>query len=83
MKKVSIQELKKNLSSLVDEAAAGRSILITRHRRPVAFLSSADLQHLHIGKRFGKAKLEPLLSRATRERYLVVLAEDRRGGGAR
>jgi hypothetical protein len=32
---------------------------------------------VHIGKRFGRGRLEPLLHQATAGRYLQVLAEDR------
>lgn len=78
MKTVSIDELKRNLSSLVDEAAAGARILITRHRRPVAWLGAAGAEHLRIGARFGKASLKPLLRAPTQGKYLEVLTEDRR-----
>lgn len=79
MKMVSIQELKASLSALVAEAAAGTPVLITRHKRAVARLVPAD-PHVHVGKRFGKAKLKGLLRNATRGRYLEVVADDRRGG---
>jgi prevent-host-death family protein len=79
VKQVSIQKLKAKLSALVSEAAAGTPILITRHKRAVAQLVPVD-PHVHTGTRFGDAKLKPLLKRATRGRYLEVLADDRRGG---
>jgi prevent-host-death family protein len=78
MKTVSIDELKRNLSSLIDEAAAGAQILITKHRRPVATLSAADMEHVRMGPRFGRSTLKPLLRGPTHGRYLEVLAEDRR-----
>jgi prevent-host-death family protein len=83
MKTVSIDELKRNLASLVAAAAGGERILITRHRRPVASLSRADLEHAHVGAQAGRASLKPLLRAATRGAYLEVLVEDRRppGGG--
>ena len=80
MKTVSIYELKRHLSSFVDQAAAGARILITRHRRPVASLSPADVEHLHVGSRFGRARLQPVLSAPTRGKYLEILDEDRRPG---
>jgi hypothetical protein len=40
-------------------------------------LSPPELEHVHIGKRFGRGRLEPLLHQATAGRYLQVLAEDR------
>lgn len=78
MKTVPIQQLKQRLSALLADAAAGERILITRHRRPIAVLASADLEHIHVGARFGKAALRPLFNRATKGRYLEVLEEDRR-----
>jgi prevent-host-death family protein len=58
MKMVSILELKARLSALVDQASKGARVLITRHKRPVAFLQSADLEHLHVGKLAGKGSLK-------------------------
>ncbi len=78
MKTVSIDELKRRLSSLVDEAATGARILITKHRRPVACLSAADMEHVHIGPRFGRGALKPLFKAPTQGRYLEILDSDRR-----
>lgn len=78
MKTVSIDELKRNLSALVAAAASGERIVITRHRRPVASLSRADLEHVHVGARAARGALRPLLDAATGGVYLDVLAEDRR-----
>ena len=78
MRTVSIDELKRGLSSFVDQAAAGARILITKHRRPVASLTSADMEHVHIGARFGRGALKPLLKAPTQGRYLAVLDSDRR-----
>ena len=80
MKVVSIQVLKRNLSKLLAEAAAGARVIITRHRKPVAQLSSAELDSVHVGSRVGRGKLRPALRRAgTGGKYLDVLAEDRPG----
>jgi prevent-host-death family protein len=81
MKTVSIDELKRHLSSLVDQAAAGARILITKHRRPVASLAAADMEHVHVGARFGRGALKPLLRAPTQGQYLEVLASDRRPAG--
>jgi prevent-host-death family protein len=83
MKTVSIDELKRRLASLLAAVAGGERILITRHRRPVALLSRADLEHVHVGALAGRASLEPLLRAATRGAYLEVLAQDRRPPGGR
>lgn len=78
MKTVSIDELKRNLSSFIDRAAAGERIVITRHRRPVAALAPAGSEHVHVGSRFGRARLKPVAKGPTRGAYLSVLLEDRR-----
>ncbi len=78
MKTVSIDQLKRSLSSLIDQAAAGARIVITKHRRPVASLSPANMEHVHIGKRFGRGAIKPLLRAATQGKYLEVLDDDRR-----
>ena len=83
MKTVSIEELKRRLASLLAAVAGGERILITRHRRPVASLSPADLEHVHVGALAGQASLKPILRAATRGAYLEVLVEDRRPPGGR
>jgi prevent-host-death family protein len=80
MKKVSMQDLKKDLSSITAEAGKGTEILITRHNRPVARLTRPVADHLHHGPRFGSASLKPALSGKTAGRYLEFLNDDRRSG---
>jgi prevent-host-death family protein len=76
MKKVSIQDLKAQLSSLIDEAEAGAAILVTRHGTPAARLGPARGQ-LHRGARANQARLRPAIRRNTQGRYLAVLDDDR------
>jgi prevent-host-death family protein len=83
MKTVPIDELKRHLASFIDQAAAGTRILITRHRRPVASLAPADLEHVRVGARFGRGMLKPLLRAPTQGLYLEVLEQDRRPAEAR
>lgn len=78
MKTVSIQDLKQRLSALIDEAAAGETIVITKHRQPVATLGAVAPSHVHTGKHFGRRSLTRLLRNATKGHYLQVLGEDRR-----
>src|SRR6266536_983645 len=78
MKTVSIDQLKRNLSAFIAEAAGGEHIVITRHRRPIVSLTRADLEHVHVGSRAGRGALRPLLKSATKGAYLDVLADDRR-----
>jgi prevent-host-death family protein len=81
MKTVTIDELKRNLSACIDEAAAGERFVITKHRRPVASLTAAGTEDLRIGSRFGRARLKPALKDPTRGQSLAVLLEDRRPAG--
>jgi len=81
VKTVSIDELKRHLSSMIDLAAAGTRILITKHRRPVATLTPAGADHLHTGSKFGRGALKPLLRAPTQGKYLEVLEDDRRPRG--
>jgi len=77
MKKISIQDLKAELSAAIAEAASGETILITRHNEPVARLAPVHAPHLHRGKLFGKARIVPAIKKGTNGRYLKVLLEDR------
>jgi prevent-host-death family protein len=78
MKSVSIQALKAQLSSAVASAAAGATLLITRHNAPVAVLGPPHPPTVHRGRRVGTARLKPALSgRPTKGRYLDVLLQDR------
>lgn len=76
MKKVSIQDLKAQLSAVIDEAEAGAAILVTRHGAPVARLGPAD-GHAHRGPGVNTARLRPAIRRNTKGRYLAVLDDDR------
>lgn len=77
MKQVSIQDLKRHLSALVEAAAEGERIVVTRHERPVATLGPAQAAHVHVGDRFGSGDLGPFLKAPTRGGYLAALREDR------
>lgn len=83
MNQISIQDLKGQLSAAVAEAESGSTIVITRHNRPVAKLTPAGATQVHIGERYGRAKLKPALKVNTKGRYLDVLMEDRKGGNDR
>ena len=77
MKRISIQDLKAQLSAAVAEAESGSTIVVTRHNEPVAQLGPATPPHVHRGARAGTGRLEPALKRGTKGRYLTVLLEDR------
>lgn len=77
MKRISIQDLKGQLSGLISEAEWGETIVITRHNEPVAQLSPAGAPHVSRGTRVGSGPLTPAVKRGTKGRYLAVLREDR------
>jgi prevent-host-death family protein len=77
MKRLSIQDLKAQLSAAVSEAEAGATILITRHNDPVAQLGPARLERVHRGDHVSTGRIRPAMRRSTKGRYLTVLLEDR------
>ena len=77
MKRISIQDLKAQLSGAISEAESGTTIVITRHNEPVAQLCPARPAHVSRGKRVGNGRLTPALKRGTKGRYLAVLKNDR------
>ena len=80
MKNVPINVLKQDLASVIAEAEAGTEIIITRHNKPVARLTSAGVQHVHQGSAFGQGSLKPAVRGKTAGRYMQILKEDRRTG---
>jgi prevent-host-death family protein len=77
MKRISVQDLKAQLSGAIAEAEAGQTLIITRHNQPVAQLSPARPAQLHHGSRAGTGRLTPALRRGTKGRYLTALLDDR------
>jgi prevent-host-death family protein len=77
MRRISIQDLKAQLSAAIAEAESGKTIVITRHNEPVAELTPAQVRHLHRGRLFGKARIVPAVKKGTNGRYLKILFEDR------
>ncbi len=77
MKRISVQDLKAQLSSAIAQAEAGETIVITRHNEPVAQLTSAHHSHLHRGNQLAKGRLTPAVRKGTGGRYLKLLLEDR------
>ncbi len=80
MKYVPMNVLKQDLASVIAEAEAGTEIIVTRHNKPVARLTSAGAQHVRQGSGFGKGSLKPAVRGKTAGRYLQILKEDRRTG---
>ncbi|OFW02143.1 MAG: hypothetical protein A3I61_03670 [Acidobacteria bacterium RIFCSPLOWO2_02_FULL_68_18] len=80
MRKVSIQDLKANLSGVIAEVEAGTPVVVTRHNRPVVHLQPARSGDVHRGAHVGRGRLRPALARSARRprgRSLAVLLEDR------
>lgn len=77
MKRMSIQDLKISLSAAVAEASSGKTIVITRHNRPVAQLTPPYPPHVHRGGSVGSDRVRSALRRGSKGRYLSLLLEDR------
>ena len=72
-----MKDLKRDLSSVISEAAGGRSILVTRHNDIVAVVGPARPAGVHRGPDVGTGRLRPAVKSGTKGRYLAVLSEDR------
>jgi prevent-host-death family protein len=77
MKQISIQDLKARLSSVIAEAEAGATSIVTRHGDPVAQLGPPRTAHVHGGTEQERKRLMPAARRGTKGRYLAVLLDDR------
>ena len=77
MTDISVQDLKARLSSAIAEAEAGRTLVITRHRTPVAHLGPATSAVVRRGSQVGRGRLTPAIKGGTRGRALAALLDDR------
>jgi antitoxin (DNA-binding transcriptional repressor) of toxin-antitoxin stability system len=77
MTEISVQDLKARLSGAIADAEAGETLVITRHRTPVAHLGPAAAPGTRRGSRVGRGGLVPALKGGTRGRALAALLEDR------
>jgi prevent-host-death family protein len=77
MNRISVQDLKSQLSAAVAAAESGQTLLITRHNEPVARLGPVHVPHVHRGSRVGEGRLEPAVRQGTKGRYLATLLADR------
>lgn len=78
MKKVSIQDLKPQLSAVVAEVEAGATIEITRHGKPVARMAPVDPPYVHRGSKVGTYDWPSAIPTGIgTKRILEVLLEDR------
>ena len=77
MKRISVQDLKAQLSGAIAEAEAGETWVVTRHNHAVAQLGPAAPSHVHIGTKPSTDRLTPAVTLEMDGRYLAVLLEDR------
>jgi len=77
MKKVSINELKKDFSAWSEKAAQGESIEITKHNKAFVRLVPSRDSSVHVGKFVGKKDLVAIPSLNTHGKSLHFLDEDR------
>lgn len=80
MTRISVQDLKANLSAAISEAESGQTLVVTRHNEPVAHLGPARPARVHRGALVGTDRLRPAIKgsiKGPKGRYLAVLADDR------
>ena len=80
MNRVSIQDLKAQLSSVIARAEAGAMVVITRHGEPVAQLTAVVATGIHRGARVGSGRLRPAIKgglRGPKGLLLATLLDDR------
>jgi antitoxin (DNA-binding transcriptional repressor) of toxin-antitoxin stability system len=79
MKKVSLKDLKKDLSTWAEIAAKGDTVLVSRYNKPYVYLSGNFTPALHWGGRVGKEDLSsPFKEKAiSAGKWQTVLDEDR------
>jgi prevent-host-death family protein len=77
MKKVSIQDLKPQLSAVLTEVESGATVEITRHGKPVARLAPVDPPYVHRGAQVGTYVWPPAIPTGAGKRALELLLEDR------
>ena len=75
MIRISIQDLKAQLSSAIGQAESGATLIITRHNRAVARLVPAGPASVHRGPRLGKGRLRPAIQGGIKGPKGQVLAE--------
>lgn len=80
MTRISVQELKAQLSGAIAQAEAGETLVITRHNEPVAQLAPLATTNTHRGARVGSGRLRPAIKgglRGPKGLLLATLLDDR------
>ncbi len=77
MKKVSLKDLKENLSTWVELAHRGNPVEVMKYNQPFVMIVPLSPPDLHLGVNAGKVQLKACLKGATKGRWLDYLEEDR------
>ena len=80
MSRISVQDLKAQLSGIIARAEAGETLTVTRHNQPVAVLGPVQVAHVRCGTRVGLGRLRPAVAgglKSPKGRFLAVLLDDR------
>lgn len=77
MKRVSLKDLKQNLSTWVEIAHQGNPVEVMKYNQPFVMLVPWNPSELHIGSKVGKVQLTPCLENATHGKWAKYLEEDR------
>lgn len=81
MKQVSIQELKNQLSAVINAASRGEAVLVTKHGQPIVRIEPTQVSpSLHVGKHAARThkRVKPGINIGLGSMALQVLLEDRR-----
>lgn len=77
MRKVSLKDLKQNLSAWVEIAHLGEPVEVMKYNQPFVMIVPWNPSELHVGSQVGKAHLKPCLKNATQGKWAAYLDEDR------
>ncbi len=79
MKKISLKNLKQDLSSWTKCAAGGEVIQVTRYSQPFVYISGAatDSPYVHVGKNVGMEIPKKITKKKVSALWLHMLEEDR------
>jgi len=80
MKKVTLKDLKQDLSLWTSRASKGEMIQITRYNKPYVYISAGSSGFMHVGTKVGLENLEidaSITKEASKGNWLKILQEDR------
>ncbi len=77
MNKVTLKDLKEDLSSWMEKVFRGEVIQITKYNKPIVVMSPVREAGLLVGKRAGKGKFTPAIQENLAKKSLAALLADR------